>query len=339
MADQQRKVGEVSASGTRAEEQEIELFDYLLVIWRHRLMIAMLTVAAMVATVAVMFSTPRRYESSATIVPPMEVLQKEVGGRGLGALRNTVLNDIIDTSSVAGIYMEILRSRDVADALIDRFNLMEVYDKTQYQSRARERLARNSRIEMTEDGAVRISVTDLDPNRAAAIVDAYIEELDRRNKLLSTGQATSKRVFLETRLKEIEAKLGRIEEIPAHEAQVQQMLYDLLVRECELAKIEEAKSMPTIQVLDEAVVPELPQGRGTIQKGILAGLAAGMFGIFVVFTREYLQAARSRREQRAQSLVATRLSDRGTHTFQRGEEHIERSASTPELIGSESAKA
>ena len=141
---------------------------------------------------------------------------------------------------------------------------------------------------------MKIAVTDRDPNRAAAMANAYIEELDRQNKRLSTGEATSKRVFLEGRLKEVESKLSRIDSIPAHEAQVQEMLYELLVRECELAKIEEAKSMPTLQVLDEAIVPEVPVARGTVKKGIMAGMAAMMLGIFLAFTREYVAAVKAR---------------------------------------------
>jgi tyrosine-protein kinase Etk/Wzc len=65
------------------------------------------------------------------------------------------------------------------------------------------------------------------------------------------------------------------------------MLYELLVREYEIAKIEEAKSMPTIQVLDQAAVPELPMPRGTIKKAMVAGITAAVFGLFLAFILEY----------------------------------------------------
>ncbi|MBN1359609.1 MAG: hypothetical protein JW993_03405 [Sedimentisphaerales bacterium] len=335
MADRQGKAGDVSAVRSAADEQEIDLIDYLLVIWRHRWMIALLTVAAMGVTVALMLLQPRRYESRATIVPPVEILQKEAGAAGgLGALGNSVLRNIIDTGSIAGIYVEILESREVADALIERFDLMHVYEDLEFQSEARRQLARHTKIETTDEGAVKIAVTDLDPNRAAAMANAYLEELDQRNKKLMTGQATSKRVFLENRLKEVEAKLSRIDALPAHEAQVQQMLYDWLIRECELAKIEEARSMPTIQVLDEAVVPEQPVPRGTIKKGILAGMAALMFGIFLAFTREYVASARVRRQEPARLPASAERSDTGAHTFPRGDDDIRRAASAPQPVGS-----
>ncbi len=337
MADQKREANAVSAPHGAGDEQEIDLIDYVLVIWRHRWMIAILTVVAMAVTVVLMLRTPRRYQSSATIVPPVEILQKEAGAAGgLGALGNSMLRNIIDSGSIAGIYVEILQSREVADALIDRFDLMHVYEEIEYQSKARKRLAKNTKIETTDEGAVKIAVTELDPNRAAAMTNAYVEELDERNKKLSAGQATSKRIFLENRLKEVETKLSRIDEIPAHEAQVQQMLYDLLIRECELAKIEEARSMPTIQVLDEAVVSELPVARGTVKKGVMAGVAAMMLGMFLAFAREYMASVRARQDESRPAVEE----QPGTvqPALSKGEEDIEEPASPQEPVGSGSRK-
>jgi len=137
-------------------------------------------------------------------------------------------------------------------------------------------------------------VLDRDPNRAAAIANAYVEELDKRNKKLSAGQATSKRVFLENSLKEVEAKLSKSNNTLSREVETQERVYQFLVEQYEMAKIEEARNMPTIQVLDPAVIPELPVGRGMIQKGMMAAVAGLMLGIFLAFSREYVVQARCR---------------------------------------------
>ncbi len=297
MAQQQQKQGgPLSPQGSGpVGMDEIDLFDYLLVIWRHRWMIVALSFVAMGTTAAFMLTRPRRYQANATIVPPMQMLQKQSTIAGaLGGLGSSMFRNILDGGNIASIYVDILTSREVTDALIDKFDLMEAYENVGNRTKARGRLAKSTNIKTTDEGVVKIAVTDFDPNRAAAMANAYIAELDRQNKRISTGEATSKRVFLEGRLKEVETKLSRIDSIPAHEAQVQEMLYELLVRECELAKIEEAKSMPTLQVLDEAIVPELPVARGTVKKGILAGIVAFVFGIFVAFAREYAAAVRVR---------------------------------------------
>jgi uncharacterized protein involved in exopolysaccharide biosynthesis len=272
-----------------ASQQEIELLDYLRVIWRRRWMILFLSVVATGLTGAIIYVGPRYYRATVTIVPPLEILQKESGVGGLGAIGSSMLRGVMNTGSVAGMYVEILKSREVADSIINQFHLMEAYENVSNRSAARSRLKSSTGIETTEEGAVTISVTDRDPNRAATIANAYVEELDKQNKRLSAGNATGKRIFLENRLKEIEQKLSRIDTIPAHEAQVQEMLYELLTRECELTKIEEARNMPTIQVLDKAEAPEVAVSRGTIKKGMMAGIAAFMFGTFLALGLEYLQ--------------------------------------------------
>jgi uncharacterized protein involved in exopolysaccharide biosynthesis len=298
-----------------ANEEGIYLLDYLLVIWRHRWMIAGLSLVAMGATVGNMLMTPRYYRASATIVPPTAILQKQsVAPGGFGGLGDFVLRSVIDKGSVAGIYVEILRSREVADTLIEKFDLMNVHGRAENRTMVRTRLAKSTDIRTTDEGAVKIAVADLDPNRAAAMANAYVAELDRQNKRLSAGEATSKRIFLEGRLKEVEAKLSRIESIPAYEAQIQEKLYESLVHECELAKIEEAKSMPTLQVLDEAVTPEMPVARGTVRKGVLAGMAAMVLGIFLAFGREFVASLRIRDRGRTPPQGDKRKTDGVTST-------------------------
>ncbi|MDI9430222.1 MAG: Wzz/FepE/Etk N-terminal domain-containing protein [Planctomycetota bacterium] len=296
MAPQQQNQSGVPPQGPgQVGVEEIDLFDYLLVIWRHRWMIVLLSFTAMAATVGMMLLQPRRYQASATIVPPMQMLQKQSTMAGaLGGLGSSMFRNILDTGSIASIYVEILTSREVYDTIVDQFDLMNAYENIENRTKARRRLASNTSIKTTTEGVVKVAVTDRDPNRAAAMANAYIAELDRQNKRISTGEATSKRIFLESRLKEVEARLSRIDSTPAHEAQIQEMLYELLVRETELAKIEEAKSMPTLQVLDDAVVPELPVARGTVTKGVLAGTVAFVFGIFLAFLREYVAAVKDR---------------------------------------------
>jgi uncharacterized protein involved in exopolysaccharide biosynthesis len=278
-----------------AVDDEIDLLDYLRVVWRYRWMILALCVIAMSLTVVLTLRKPRQYQSAATIVPPLDILQKESGG-ALGSLNSPLLRQVMDTAAggIAKMYVEILGSREVADTIIDRFHLMEAYEGVLYRSDARDQLKANTTVKTTDGGAVRITVTDRDPNRSTVIANAYVEELDKRNKKLSAGQATSKRIFLENRLKEVEGKLSKIDNILSREAKIQEMLYELLVQQYEMAKMEEARSMPTIQVLDPAVVPELPVGRGTVRKGMMAGVAAFMLGIFLAFSREYVVQARRR---------------------------------------------
>lgn len=235
------------------------------------------------------------YRARTSIVPPLDSMQGgNVGlARGfLGSTEGAFLKNALSVTSVADIYVGILESRAVADTIINRFDLMAVYGQTDCRWRTRQQLRANTEIKVGKEGIVQVSVVDTDPVRAAAMANAYVEELDLQNKRLSGGRATSKRVFLDTRLKEIEERLSRIESIPSHEAHVQEILYELLMREFEIAKIEEAKSMPTIQVLDEAVPPEheyQPVRRRMVMKAAVGSFAAAVLLAFILEYRERMK--------------------------------------------------
>jgi tyrosine-protein kinase Etk/Wzc len=281
------------------QEDEINLLDYLRVGYKFRRMIVLICVVAVVTTAIYSLLSPKIYSATASVVPPIEILQRdsELAG-GLGAGESSILRKAMGVTSIANMYAGILESRAVVDAIIDRFDLMKVYEEKEYKSNVRKRLRKNTTIKVSDEGILSVTVEDRDPNRAADIANAYVEELDQRNRLLSSGQATSKRIFLENRLKEIEQELTKIEDLLSRETKIKEMLFELLMRECELAKIEEAKSMPTIQVLDKAVVPEIRMPRGTKRKTALAGAVSLMLAVFAAFAREYFAKVREKEAEK-----------------------------------------
>jgi uncharacterized protein involved in exopolysaccharide biosynthesis len=269
------------------KDDEINLLDYIRVVYKFRRMIVLICLIALAATTIVSLLLPKVYAATATVVPPLETLQGTLGmSDRFGAMKSSILSDAIGVTSIANMYAGILKSRAVTGRIVDRFNLINVYE-AEYQNGAIETLKGNTAIDISNEGIVRVTVEDTDPNRAAAIANAYVAELDRQNKKLSSGHATSKRVFLESRLEEIEQELSNIENIPAKQAQIKEMLYEMLSRECELARIEEAKSIPTIQVLDEAVVPEKKSKPKRRQMVMISGVASLFFAVFIAFGREY----------------------------------------------------
>ena len=292
------------------DEEEINLLDYIRVIFKYRRMILWICGIAVVITAITSLLSPKMYSATTTMVPPMEMLQRGsrlaggglggLGGGGGGAVGNSMLAGIMGITSIADMYVGILESRVVKDAIVDRFDLMKVYD-VKRRLAARTKLRKNTTIEASKENIVRITVEDRDPNRVAAMANAYVEELDRQNKRLSRGQATSKRIFLESRLKEIEEKLSKIDNILSREAKIQEMLFELLTREYEIAKIEEAKSMPTIQILDRALAPEVRMSRYTKKKALLAGVVSFIFAAFVAFAREHFSKIDTKTKEQWQS--------------------------------------
>ncbi len=127
------------------DEDEINLIDYLRVIFKYRIMILCICIFAVVTTAIISLSKPKIYSATASIVPPMDIIQKEAGLAGaLGAGRNSILSKAIGVTSVANMYADILESRVVVDVIIDRFDLMKVYEKKKYKSNIRGKLRNNT---------------------------------------------------------------------------------------------------------------------------------------------------------------------------------------------------
>lgn len=190
--------------------------DRLWSLWDQRRFLGRAALAGLLIGIAVAFLLPKRFESTTQLMPPGDqsssALALMVGlsartGSGLGA----VAGDLLGLKSSGALFIGILHSRTVEDHLIDEFDLKRVYG-TRLERAARLRLEQNtSGSEDRKSGILTITVTDGDPNRAAAMAQAYVSELDRLVAQLSTSSARREREFLEERLKAVQTDLESAE--------------------------------------------------------------------------------------------------------------------------------
>jgi uncharacterized protein involved in exopolysaccharide biosynthesis len=158
------------------------------------------------------FLIPFRYEAHTQLMPPDSELSSGLGsllamtaktGSGLGMLAG----DLLGVKTSGELFIGILRSQTVEDRIIDEFDLKSVYGVRLTQN-ARRQLEANTLI--TEDrksGIISVGVTDHSPQRAAAMAQAYVAELDRLVVELNTSAAHRERVFLEDRLRSVKQDL------------------------------------------------------------------------------------------------------------------------------------
>jgi capsule polysaccharide export protein KpsE/RkpR len=112
-----------------------------------------------------------------------------------------VAGDLLGLKSSGALFIGVLRSETSQDRLIQQFDLRKVYG-TRLVMDARLRLDENTSIsEDKKSGIITISVTDHNPQRAAALAKAYVDQLNSLVAELSTSSAHRERVFLEERLK------------------------------------------------------------------------------------------------------------------------------------------
>ena len=95
--------------------------------------------------------------------------------------------------------------------MIQQFDLQKVYGDRRMED-ARKDLAERTGISVDRKSQIiTLTVTDHDPKRAAAMGEAYVEELNRLVAELSTSSARRERIFLEERLKAVNQDLESAE--------------------------------------------------------------------------------------------------------------------------------
>src|SRR5205085_8633654 len=81
---------------------------------------------------------------------------------------------------------------------------------------AQRRLDSSTEIAAGKEGVISVSVTDRDATRAAALGNAYIEELQKLTKTLAITEAGKRRLFFEQEVQGTSNELGKAEEALRH---------------------------------------------------------------------------------------------------------------------------
>jgi len=121
-----------------------------------------------------------------------------------------------------------------------------------------------------------------------------VKELRKMLQSLAAGGdhegEESRNIFIPTdRLPDLSLQYVRL----LRDAKIHETLFELLTEQFEMARIQEAKDSPTVQILDMAVPSETRVRPKRAQIVILSTFTAGFFGIFLVFFLEYLNKAKA----------------------------------------------
>jgi uncharacterized protein involved in exopolysaccharide biosynthesis len=198
--------GEFPLLGLSPEERKAWQAERLRLLWNQRRLFVRACAIGVLASALVAFLIPKSYTSTTQLMPPdtqsmsglamMAGLAAKAGG-GLG----TVAGDLLGLKSSGALFIGVLRSQTAQERLIQQFDLKKVYGK-KLVSDARKKLDEDTSIsEDRKSGIISISVTDHKADRAAALANAYVAQLNSLISELSTSAAHRERVFLEDRLK------------------------------------------------------------------------------------------------------------------------------------------
>jgi tyrosine-protein kinase Etk/Wzc len=185
-------------------DEGTNLLDLFIPLAERRTLIAKVTAAAALASVIVSLLISNKYTAVAKILPPQQSqssLSSMLGQLGALSGLSSAKDNLLGLKNPADLYVGILRSRTIADSLIEQFDLKTLY-RDKNLSAARKDLESHSTIESTKDGMISVAFEDKDPNRAAAIANAYVAHLYQANQRLAISEAAQRRLFYEKQLED-----------------------------------------------------------------------------------------------------------------------------------------
>ncbi len=189
---------------------EINAFDLVVAVAKHKKQIvgASLSLGLLAGLISLLL--PNTYTGTTRILPPQQTpsLASAMLGQ-LGVLGSLAGHDL-GLKNPNDVYIAMLASRTVGDALIQRFDLMRRYH-SKSMDKARKKLEKRTTILNGKDGIISILVDDEDPKRAADLSNAYVRELSNITRTLAVSEASQRRLFYENQLKLAKEQLSDAE--------------------------------------------------------------------------------------------------------------------------------
>ena len=356
------------------DEDEISLIDLLITLGKEKKFILGFTSLVILVAVTVSLLMTPVYTAKTVIMPPQQQQSSASSAlASLGALAG-LAGGAAGIKSPDEMYVAFMGSDRFLNALIARFHLQERYHtKTLIDTRT----LLKSKAQVMPDkksGLISIGFEDEDPQFAAEVANAHVQELGHMLDMLAVTDAQQRRVFFESQIKKVQENLSSAEiafrqakeksglqvtsviaetgvrasaelrgqiaarevqlqslsrfatpqnpevqriasELSAERAQlqkleqgsgqvigttlqleavksyrdmkVQEAMLEVLIKQFELARVDEAKEGPLIQVVDLATPPE----RRSKPKRTLIVLASALAGLFLSVLLAFLKVS------------------------------------------------
>src|SRR3984957_15318073 len=202
----------VEAEPRTYRRQAIAKIDLL---WEHRRLLFRWAAIGLVASALFAFLIPVRYSSTTRLMPPAQ------SGQGMASMLASLGKVSGDLSGIGGqllgmkttgdLFVGVLRSRTVADDLINKFDLRKAYGDRRYLDARKDLDARTDISSDRKSGIITLTVSDRNPQHATEMAREYVDALNAIVITLNSSSAHKERVFLEARLGEVQQGLEEAE--------------------------------------------------------------------------------------------------------------------------------
>jgi uncharacterized protein involved in exopolysaccharide biosynthesis len=306
-------------STAETQENKLDIFELFSTIWaKRKFVIIVATVFTMLAIGYSFILTPT-YLSETSILPDTE--NSKLGG--LAELASLAGVSMPGEMVMIKLYPDMMKSETVLRYVIDKkynsilydkpVNLYE-YFKIEEETPGRtfevavEALRNKLKIELNlKTGLISCALETKDAKVTADILNTLTESLNKFLLTKKTTNAGEQRKWIDQRLKEVKSDLEKAEnglkdfreknrrvidspqllleqERLIREVQIQSTMFTTLKQQYEIAKIEEIKNVPIINVMDEArpaAKKNSPKRRIIAVVGFLLGLFGSAGYVFV----------------------------------------------------------
>jgi uncharacterized protein involved in exopolysaccharide biosynthesis len=193
-------------------------------LWGKRAILRTVALIALVVSAILAFTMPKEFKSSTSMMPPEQggsgaELLAAMAGRSLGGASSglgMLASGLLGAKNNGELYIDLLHSGAVTGALVDRFNLQQVYRKRYMRDTVKKLASRTEITENKKSGVITITVADNDRQRAQDLTRGYVEELNKLLSRVSTSSARRERQFIEQRRASVLKELVDAEEQLSH---------------------------------------------------------------------------------------------------------------------------
>ena len=321
-----------------SDDTSYSLLNVIPRVWRRRKVIALSTGLITIVSMVIVLVLPPQYAVETSILPELEK-NKLLGLAGMSDLA-AVTGVAIGETPVSKLYPMIISSARILREVIytkyqtqasrDSVTLARYwFDDDQPESERFESALKRlrGRMDVVFDnrlGTLTLRLSMEEPKLAADVANQITEQLDRYTRTKRKTSVTLQREFIEQRLVDVAAALKeaedslkvfkeknrRIVDSPEllmiqgrkeREVQINSAVFVELKKQVEIAKIEEIKNIPVINVLDAARVPtkrSFPQRTVTVLVTFFLSFlfAAALAGFEPAIRRTYADFSVSLRE-------------------------------------------
>ena len=192
------------------EDDEISLLDLLQTIVDNLRLLVLGPLAVGLLALGISFAIPPTFTAKTQFLPPQQ--QQSAAASMIASLGSLggLAGAAAGLKNPADQYLAYMKSVTLQDALIERFKLQERYEaKTKTDTRLA--LTGAVRVASGKDGLMSVEVDDKDPQFAADLANAHVEELRKLLGRLAVTEAQQRRLFFEKQLTQAKDNLALAE--------------------------------------------------------------------------------------------------------------------------------